>query len=108
MDNLKIKAVLNWPRPRTVKELRGILRLTEYYRKFVVRYSTIAWPLTKQLKKDDFKWNKAGDEAFVRLKRALTTTSVLALSDFSPPLVVETNASGYGLGAILMQHNRMI
>ncbi|XP_062114114.1 uncharacterized mitochondrial protein AtMg00860-like [Humulus lupulus] len=103
-DPQKISSMPDWPIPRTLKGLRGFLGLTGYYRKFVANYARIAQPLTDQLKKDSFQWGLEPEQAFCKLQEAMTTVPVLALPKFSQPFVIETDASGQGLGVVLLQN----
>lgn len=103
MDASKIQAVVDWPRPHSPKDLRGFLGLAGYYRKFIQDFGTVAAPLTQLLRKDGFTWSPSADDAFQRLKLALTTAPVLTLPDFTTAFTVECDASGTGFGAVLHQ-----
>lgn len=103
MDKVKVQAVMDWPIPKNLKQLRGFLGLTGYYRRFIKSYATIASPLTNLLMKEAFGWTVDAETAFQKLKQAATTAPVLGLPDFSQPFVLETDASGTGIGAVLSQ-----
>ena len=101
--------IKRWPRPTTVRELRGFLGLSRYYRRFIKKYGKIAQPLTQLLQKDtDFKWIGDTEKAFSTLKEALISAPVLALPDFGQPFTVETDASGIGIGVVLIQQGHPI
>ena len=108
VDPEKIKCILEWPEPKNVKEVRGFLGLTGYYRKFVKDYGKIARPLTDLTKKDNFLWGETAREAFNQLKKIMTTSPVLVLPNFSIPFEVECDAAGRGIGAVLMQNKQPI
>ena len=61
VDLQKIDAVVNWPLPQNITQLRGFLGLTGYYRRFVKRYASIAWPLTDMLKQNSFHWTPTSE-----------------------------------------------
>lgn len=103
-DPAKIRAIEQWPVPTSVKELRCFLGLAGYYCKFIRHFGLMAKPVTKLLKKDTlFIWTSVHQSAFQALKTSLSLAPVLALLNFTQPFHVETDASGNGVGAVLMQ-----
>ncbi|XP_019417272.1 PREDICTED: uncharacterized protein LOC109328313 [Lupinus angustifolius] len=108
MDKSKVQAILDWPLPKSIKKLRGFLGITGYYRRFIKSYATIAEPLTNLLKKDSFEWTESTTTAFQSLQHAITQAPVLALPNFTLPFILETDASGIGIGAVLNQNQHPI
>ena len=108
VDDDKISTMKTWPSPRNIKELRGFLGLTGYYRRFVKGYAQLTRVLTNQLKKDAFAWNEDSKRVFQQLKVVMSQVPVLAMPDFHKTFVVETDASQCGLGAVLMQDTHPI
>jgi len=103
-DDSKITTITNWHVPTNLKEVRGFLGITGYYRKFIKHYAIISQPLTRLLKKGTlFLWTTTVETAFQTLKTALITAPVLALPDFKAQFVVETDACETGIGAVLSQ-----
>jgi hypothetical protein len=88
----------------TVSEVRSFLGLAGYYRRFILNFSKITKPITALLKKENkYVWSEACDEAFKHLKKLLTTLLVLAQPDTTKLFKVYCDASGTGLGGVLMQ-----
>jgi hypothetical protein len=99
----KIKAIMEWPTPKTLTELRGLLGMCTYYRKFVKGFSQLCAPLTDLTKKGAFKWDEEAQITMDKMKTVMSTCPVLALPDFSLPFTLECDVSGEGIGAVLMQ-----
>lgn len=107
VDPDKIEAILRIPSPKNVKEVRQIVGLASWYRRFIPAFSTVCDPLTKLTRKNvPFQWDDTCEEALNRLKQYLVSAPILACPDFDIPFIVETDASDFGLGAVLVQrHN---
>jgi hypothetical protein len=109
VDPVKVKEVLEWKPPTTVSEVRSFLGLAGYYRWFIPNFSKITKLISKLLKKGNkYLWSEACDEAFKHLKKLLTTSPVLTQPGTTKPFDVYCDASGTGLGGVLMQEGRVI
>jgi hypothetical protein len=104
MEQSKVDAVLNWPAPKNVHELRSFLGLAGYYRRFVRDFSKIASPLTELLHKNQkYEWTARQEQAYSALKQAVSSAPILIVPDPKLPYTVVTDASGYAIGAALCQ-----
>jgi len=108
MDPIKIEAINSWPLPKNIKELRGFLGLTGYYKRFIQGYGILYKPLTELLKKNKFSWTEKSTEAFHKLKDRMVTKPLLALPNFEEEFVVETDACEESVGAVLVQQGKPI
>eukprot|EP00253_Pinus_taeda_P013432 PITA_13432 len=109
VDYSKIETIMTWPTPRSVKEVRSFMGLVGYYRRFVERFSQISNPITHLQKKGvKFEWTSECENAFKELKHRLTTAPILRVPNMDKDFLVCTDASGEGLGAILMQDEGVI
>ncbi|GJY09995.1 putative reverse transcriptase domain-containing protein [Tanacetum coccineum] len=109
VDPSKIEAVKNWEAPRTSSEVRLFLGLAGYYRRFIENFSKKAKSLTILTQKSKtFDWGEEQERAFQTLKDKLCNAPVLALPDGPEDFVLYCDASGLGLGCVLMQRGKVI
>jgi hypothetical protein len=100
----KVKAIREWPTPKSIDEVRSFLGMVGYYRKFIANFSSIAAAMTQLLKKGSrFEWTAELEASFRKLIQATTTAPTLILPDPQKPYVITADACGFGVGACLMQ-----
>ncbi|CAK1594052.1 unnamed protein product [Parnassius mnemosyne] len=107
-DPDKVKAILEYPVPTCRKEVRRFIGTCSWFRRFIPNFSTIASPLNQLTcsgkNAPKFLWNSQAAAPFEKLKEALVTAPVLACSNFELVFSVHCDASNYGIGATLTQH----
>jgi hypothetical protein len=109
VDPSKVQDVLSWNARMSVGDIRSFLGLAGYYRRFIEGFSKISKPMTELLEKDKkFEWTSACKASFQELKKRLTTALILVMSDIEKSFSIYCDASGQGLGCVLMQDGHMV
>ena len=106
MDPVKLAGIADWPTPTTVKEVCSFLGFGNFYRRFIQGYGHTTKPLNDLLKKDiKFEWKEEHETAFQTLKQKLLADPVLKMPDTTRPFTIETDASKFASGAVLLQED---
>jgi hypothetical protein len=109
VDPEKVRAVADWKVSRDVHGVRSFLGLVNYFRRFLQGYSKMVVPLTNLTRKDmHWIWSSECQEAFEKVKHAVTNAPVLAPPELGKPFEVVSDAAGVGLGAVLLQDGRPV
>ena len=102
MNDNKVKAILEWPTPKTVCGVRNFLGLANFYRRFIKDYAQVARPLNNLTKKDQaFKWKESQQTVFDTLRQQFTTAPILAFPDIDRQFHLETDASDFATSTVL-------
>jgi hypothetical protein len=104
MDPVKIAGIKNWPTPVKVKDIRSFLGFCNFYRPFIRGFAHLAQPLNELTRKDtEWTWESRHQKVFKELKTRVTTELVLAHPILTDPFELEVDASGFAMGAVLLQ-----
>ena len=104
MDPTKLEGILDWPAPKTVRQVRSFVGFCNFYRRFIDHYSDKCAPLNELLKKvQPWKWTEEQQTAFTILKAAYTSEPVLLCPDYTKPFRLECDASLVASGGVLLQ-----
>jgi hypothetical protein len=109
VDTSKVMDVLSWNTPQNVSDIRSFLGLAGYYRRFIEGFSKISKPMIELLEKSKtFEWTPRCEASFQELEKRLTTTPVLTMPDIEKLFSIYCDASGQGLGCVLMQDSHVV
>ncbi|GKC07771.1 reverse transcriptase domain-containing protein, partial [Tanacetum coccineum] len=109
VDPAKIESIKDWASPKTATKIRQFLGLAGYYQRFIEGFSKIAKPMTKLTqKKVKFDWGDKAETTFQLIKQKLCSAPILALPEGSEDFIAYCDASIKGLGAVLMQREKVI
>ena len=101
-DPGKVEKVANWPQPTSSKEVQQFIGLASYYRRFVKGFADLARPLHWLTERNAvFRWTGECQTAFNTLRKALTSTQILAYPDYTKLFILDTDASNTGIGSVL-------
>ncbi|OJT15194.1 Transposon Tf2-12 polyprotein [Trametes pubescens] len=103
MDPAKVAGVTSWPTPKCKRDVQGFLGFANFYRRFIKDFSKIAAPLNRLTGLAEWQWSEVEQDAFERIKTAITSAPVLAVPNDHDPFKVECDASKFALGAELAQ-----
>lgn len=104
VDPDKVDCITNMAAPKTVTEVRRLIGMVSWYRRFIPTFSDLVVPLTSLLKKGaKFIWDDGCEESFKNIKNALVSAPILTCPNFEYPFVLQTDASAYALGSVLTQ-----
>ncbi|KAJ1166607.1 hypothetical protein NDU88_007006 [Pleurodeles waltl] len=107
MDPAKIQTILDWPSPKTVKEVQSFIGFANFYLWFIKEFSKKVVPITKLLRKGvPFHWSTDAEDSFEFLKRAFTTALILLHPNPEEPFFVEADASDQAIGGVLSQRHK--
>jgi hypothetical protein len=103
MDPEKVRAIKEWPSPRSMFEVRSFHGLASFYRKLIRDFSGICSPMTDIVKKKhkSFKWTEEAERRFKLMKDKITERSILVLPNFEKTFQVRCDASGVAIGVVL-------
>ena len=109
VDPKKVEAVMSWEKPKSVFEIRSFLGLAGYYKRFIEDFSRLVTPITRLTrKKVKFEWNDLCEKAFQELKRRLTSSPIMIVSERGQRYTIYCDASKDELGCVLMQSRRVV
>lgn len=106
MEKEKVQAILDYPKPNSVHEVRAFLGFVGFYRKFIANFAKIARPLTdltRTKSKTKFEWNREAEMSYNKLKKLIQTAPMLHAPDETKPFWLNTDASDFAIGAVLSQ-----
>lgn len=104
-DPERIRPIVEFAQPKCVKDVRRLIGMASWYRRFIENFSAITTPISNLIRKDKakFEWTEEAEKAFEALKSALVSAPILATPDFTLPFTIECDASDVGIGAVLTQ-----